>query len=433
MQNACQWYGSAMVYQRRIVDDELDELFGDLPAIALEGPKAVGKTATARERARTVFELDQPRQQILLESDPQRLDQAPGPILFDEWQKFPSSWDLVRRSVDKDSRGGRFLLAGSASPKILPAHSGAGRIVSLRMRPLSIFERNICVPTVTLSDLLSGEKPSISGESQIGLREYVEEIVSSGFPGIRTLATRARTMQLDSYLERLATVEFVEQGAAVRRPASLRSWMAAYAAATATTASYNSILDAATPGDSNKPSRSTTEAYRNTLSSLFLLDPVPGWTPFNNPLARLAQAPKHHLADPALACRLLGVTAASLLSGDQPEISAPSEFLLGNLFESLVALCLRVYAQPSMARVSHLRTKNGDHEVDFIVEAPDHRIVAMEVKLSPDINDSDVKHLQWLSNNLGTRLADMVVLTTGKYAYRRKDGVAVVPLALLGV
>ena len=422
-----------MVYQRRVVDDELDELFGDLPAIALEGPKAVGKTATARERARTVFELDQPRQQVLLDSDPQRLDQAPGPILLDEWQKFPSSWDLVRRSVDADSRGGRFLLAGSASPKILPAHSGAGRIVSLRMRPLSILERNICAPTLKLSDLLSGEKPSISGESQIGLAEYVEEIVSSGFPGIRTLAARARMMQLDSYLERLATVEFVEQGAPVRRPASLRSWMAAYAAATATTASYNSILDAATPGDSDKPSRSATEVYRNTLSSLFLLDPVPGWIPLNNPLARLAQAPKHHLADPALACRLLGVTAASLLCGDQPEISAPSEFLLGNLFESLVALCLRVYAQPSMARVSHLRTKNGDHEVDFIVEAPDHRVVAIEVKLSPDVNDSDVKHLHWLNSHLGTRLADMVVITTGKHAYRRKDGIAVVPLALLGV
>ena len=119
--------------------------------------------------------------------------------------------------------------------------------------------------------------------------------------------------------------------------------------------------------------------------------------------------------------------------GDQPEISAPSEFLLVNLFESLVALCLRVYAQPSMARVSHLRTKNGDHEVDFIVEAPDHRVVAIEVKLSPDVNDSDVKHLHWLNSHLGTRLADMVVITTGKHAYRRKDGIAVVPLALLGV
>jgi uncharacterized protein len=301
------------------------------------------------------------------------------------------------------------------------------------MRPLSIAERFICTPTVRLAGLLSGTKGSIAGESPVGLGGYVEEMVGSGFPGIRRLPNRARMAQLDSYLERLATVEFVEYGTPVKRPASLRAWMTAYAAATATTTSYNSILDAATPGDTDKPARSTTEVYRNTLSSLFLLDPVPGWIPVNNPLARLAQAPKHHLADPALACRLLGVSATSLLSGDQPEVGGRSDFLLGRLFESLVALCLRVYAQPSMARVSHLRTKNGDHEVDFIVEGQDHRVVAIETKLSPDVSDSDVKHLHWLDAHLGTRIADMVVVTTGKHAYRRSDGVAVVPLALLTV
>jgi uncharacterized protein len=422
-----------MDYQRRFIDDELDELFGDLPAIALEGPKAVGKTATARQRSRTVFELDQERQRVLLDSDPQRLDQSPPPVLLDEWQRLPSVWDLVRRSVDANSSGGRFLLAGSANPKTAPSHSGAGRIVSLRMRPLSLAERSICEPTVKLSDFLSGAKPRISGESPVGLRQYVDEIIGSGFPGIRRLSDRARMVQLDSYLDRLATVEFVEHGTPVKRAASLRAWMTAYAAATATTASYNSLLDAATPGDSDKPARSTTEVYRNTLSSLFLLDPVPGWVPVNKPVARLAQAPKHHLADPALAGRLLGVTSASLLSGDQPEIGGPSGFLLGNLFESLVALCLRVYAQPSMARVSHLRTKNGDHEVDFVVEGPDHRVVAIEVKVSPNVSDSDVRHLHWLANNLGTRRAEMVMITTGTHAYRRKDGVAVVPLALLTV
>lgn len=413
------------------MDAELDELFADLPAIALEGPKAVGKTATGRERAKTVFELDQERQRVLLESDPKRLDRSEAPVLLDEWQMFPQSWDLVRRSVDANPTGGRFLLAGSASPKTSPAHSGAGRIVSLRMRPLSIAERLLCTPTVRLGELLSGTLPRVDGECSVGLAEYVEEIVRSGFPGMRMLPARARAMQLDSYLERLATVEFVEQGAKVKRPASLRAWMMAYAAATATTSSYNAILDAATPGDSDKPSRATTEVYRNTLAALFLLDPVAGWVPVNNMMARLAQAPKHHLADPALACRLLGVTAASLLAGEQPNIGAQSEFLLGNLFESLVALCIRVYAQPNMARVSHLRTKNGDHEVDFIVEGEGQRVVAIEVKLSPDITDADVKHLHWLSGQLGPRMADMVVITTGTYAYRRKDGVAVVPLALL--
>jgi uncharacterized protein len=216
----------------------------------------------------------------------------------------------------------------------------------------------------------------------------------------------------------------------VKRPESLRAWMRAYAAATATTASYNAILDAASPGDSDKPARTTTEVYRNTLMSLFLLDPVPGWTPYNNPLKRLAQAPKHHLADPALACRLLGVTSATLLAGEQPA-GVHSGFLLGNLFESLVAMCLRVYAQPNNARVSHLRTKNGDHEVDFIIESPGGKVVAVEVKLSPDINEADVKHLKWLAGHLGTEVTNLVVITTGKHAYRRKDGIAVVPLGLL--
>jgi uncharacterized protein len=420
-------------YTRRCVDFELDEFLPDLPAIALEGPKAVGKTATALQRANTVLQLDQDRQRVLLASDPDRLEREAPPVFLDEWQHFPSAWDLVRRSVDSNPTGGRFLLAGSAIPRTAPAHSGAGRIVSLRMRPLSIAERLISTPTVSLADLLSGAQPKIQGDCLVSLPDYVAEIVASGFPGIRTLPARARAMQLDSYLERIATVEFVEQGTKVQRPASLRAWMMAYAAATATTASYNSILDAATPGDSDKPTRATTEVYRNTLASLFLLDPVPGWVPVNNPLARLAQAPKHHLADPALACRLLGVNATSLLSGEQPSDVARSDFLLGNLFESLVALCLRVYAQPNMARVSHLRTKNGDHEVDFIVEADDLRVVAIEVKLSPDINDSDVKHLHWLAKHLGPRIADMAVITTGKHAYRRKDGIAVIPLALLTV
>ena len=106
--------------------------------------------------------------------------------------------------------------------------------------------------------------------------------------------------------------------------------------------------------------------------------------------------------------------------------------LIGALFESLCALSLRVYAQRSSAAVHHVRTQNGDHEVDFIVEGDNRRIVAFEAKLSPVVDDSDVKHLKWLHARMGDTVADLVVLTTGKEAYRRKDGIAVVPAALLG-
>ena len=421
-------------YRRRILDDELDELFMQLPAVALEGPKAVGKTATAVRRAATVMRLDQRADRALLDADPGRLERDAGPILLDEWQRHPASWDLVRHSVDAEPRAGRFLLTGSATPSMAPTHSGAGRIVRLRMHPLSLAERGLPVaPTVRLADLLSGARSAIAGDSPLDLRAYTAEILSSGFPAIRSFHGRALTMQLDGYLARVVDTDVPEQGHRVNRPATLRAWLAAYAAATSTTASYNSILDA-TAGDSDKPAKTTTIAYREALTKTWLLDPVPGWVPGSNQLNRLAQAPKHHLADPALAARLLGATETSLLRGHGPaSVVKPFDgVLLGALFESLVTQSMRVYAQPIDATVHHLRTQNGDHEIDLVVEGSDRRVIAFEVKLSPLVEEHDLTHLRWLASKLGERLADAAVITTGPHAYRRRDGIAVIPAALLG-
>ncbi|MGH3722079.1 MAG: ATP-binding protein [Pseudonocardiaceae bacterium] len=419
-------------YVSRIVDVELDELAQGLPAISLEGPKGVGKTATAQRRARTTFALDEPAARELLAADPGRLDRAPRPVLVDEWQRYPAVWDWVRRSVDRDSGAGRFLLTGSATPVRAPTHSGAGRIVLVRMRPMTLAERGVQTPTVSLHDLLSGERPPVDGDTTIDVPAYTEEILRSGFPALRALPARPRRAQLDGYLARIVEHDFPEQGHLVRRPATLRAWLTAYAAATATTTSYNTILDAATPGDADKPAKTTTIAYRDVLSQIWLLEPVPGWLPTRNLFARLAQAPKHHLADPALAARLLGATETSLLSGHPTGPAIPRDgTLLGALFESLIALNLRVYAQANEATVHHLRTRNGDHEIDFIIERDDHKIVALEVKLSSTVDDSDVIHLHWLRNHLGPDLLDTAVIITGTYAYRRDDGIAVIPAALL--
>jgi predicted AAA+ superfamily ATPase len=220
----------------------------------------------------------------------------------------------------------------------------------------------------------------------------------------------------------------------VRRPQALRAWLAAYAAATATTASYNRIMEAATPGQSDKPSRSTATVYRDVLAQLWLLDPVDAWAPTRNRIERLSQSPKHFLADPGLAARILGVGPGALLGGGRQD-TAPNlreGTLLGALFEHLAALSLRVYAEAAGARLGHLRTRGGDHEVDFIVEAEDGRVVAFEVKLAHTATTQDVRHLDWLVGQTGDNLADRCVLTTGRHAYRRPDGVAVIPLALLG-
>lgn len=419
-------------YQSRVVDHELDELLPGLAAIALAGPKGVGKTATAQRRATTTLELDDPVQLELLMADPERIAELPGPVLIDEWQRLPRIWDVVRRGVDRDPRPGRFLLTGSAAPREVPVHSGAGRIVQIRMRPMSLAERGLETSTVSLRELLSGDRLAVDGATTVGLADYADEIVRSGLPGIRELPPRARRAQLDGYVARIVEREFPEQGLVVRRPATLRSWLAAYAAATASTASYSAILDAATPGDSGKPARTTTGAYRDVLAKLWLLDPVPGWLPARNAFARLAQTPKHHLADPALAARLLGVDADALVSGQAQSVLRDGP-LLGLLFESLVTLTVRVLAQAAEASVHHLRTRNGDHEVDLIVERTDRRVLALEVKLSAVVEDADVAHLHWLRQKLGEDLLDAAVITTGSQAYRRSDGVAVIPASLLGL
>jgi predicted AAA+ superfamily ATPase len=300
------------------------------------------------------------------------------------------------------------------------------------MRPLCFAERERAEPSVSFGALVDGNAPTIAGRCALGLSDYVDEIVRGGWPGMRRYSGAALLAQLDSYLDRIVDHDLPEAGHRVRRPASVRAWLRAYAAATATTASWESIRDAATPGHGNKPARGTTLAYTELLTALRVLDPIDAWTPSQNVFARLGAAPKHHLADPALAARLLDRTTRHLLTGDERGVPRPREgTLLGNLFESLVALSVRTHAQASRAPVFHLRADSGRREVDFIVEH-EGGVLAIEAKLSATIDDGDVRHLVALRAELGDRWIDGVVINTGPEAYRRPDGIAVIPLGLLG-
>ena len=422
-----------MPYIRRIIDDELDELLPGLPAVTIEGPKAVGKTETALQRAETVRRFDDPAQASVARAEPARVVSGNPPVLLDEWQRVPEVWDAVRRAVDADPRPGRFLLTGSAAPESPETHSGAGRIVRLRLRPMSLAERGLGPPTVGLGDLLNGGAGALEGETALGLEDYAEEIVASGFPAIRTMSGRARRAQLDSYITRVVDRDFEEMGQSVRKPGTLRRWMTAYAAASSTTATLESIRDSATPGEADKPARTTVVQYREVLHRLWLLDPVPAWVPTRNYFSRLAHPEKHQLADPALAARLLGVGVETLVEGGDGAATVSRDgTLLGHLFEALVTLSVRVYAQAAEAEIKHLRTKGGRHEVDLIVERQDGRVLALEVKLSGTVSDDDVTHLRGLRDRMGRDLVDAAVVTTGSVAFRRADGIGVIPAALLG-
>ena len=172
-----------------------------LPAIVLEGPRAVGKTETARRRAKEVFELDDPAQLEVVAADPGSLVGAvSGTVLIDEWQRHPPIWDFVRRQAEQGAPAGRFLLTGSAIPTTQPVHPGSGRLVELRVRPMSLAERQIDSPVIGLAEMLSGDGRALTGTSAVTLPGYVDEILASGFPGIRPLTGRGRRAQLDSYL-----------------------------------------------------------------------------------------------------------------------------------------------------------------------------------------------------------------------------------------
>ncbi|MDR1386342.1 MAG: DUF4143 domain-containing protein [Propionibacteriaceae bacterium] len=410
----------------------LEELVAGLPAVVLEGARGVGKTASAQRLATTCLSLDLDTVREALVNQPTRLDSLPAPVLLDEWQAWPQVWDLVRHRVDDGAAPGAYLLTGSAAPLQANIHSGAGRMVRLRMRPYSLAERRLDRPTVSLGSLLSGSAV-VEGDTPVTFANYVSDLAASGFPGVRALPPRLRRRQLTSYLDSIVARDFALQGLPVRQPQTLRRWLRAYAAATATGASYSEILDASSAGDSDKPAKTTTIAYREVLDSLWLLDEVGPWIEGEDFFARLKQSPKHFLADPALAMVLLGLDEADLIAGRSVSpLDRRFGSIAGRLFEALVAVSLLTYAVADDASVSHLRTRNGDHEVDFIVQRGSN-IVAIEVKLAPTVTDSDLRHLHWLRDRLNGRLTEAVVVTTGAQAYRRtQDGIAVVPAALLG-
>jgi predicted AAA+ superfamily ATPase len=418
-------------YSARVIDAELDELMAGLAAIALEGPKAVGKTATALRRASTVHELDEEQQRAVAAADLDRVIDGEPPVLIDEWQRLPAIWDKIRRAVDRDATPGRFLLTGSASPEGGGSHSGAGRIVDLRMRPMALAERLPGVASVSLARLLDGTQGDIKGRTELALSDYVEEILRSGFPGIRGLPERAREAQLATYVARVVDRDFPELRP-VRNPARLRAWMASYASATATTTSFEKLRQAATAGEKTPPAKTTVIPYIDVLKRLFILDPLPGWRPRTH-LRELGEAPKHHLADPALAATLVKVTRDALLAGEAPGAIKPKDgTYLGALFESLVTLSVRVYAQAAQAGVHHFRTHRGEHEVDLVVEGRNNKVLAIEVKLAATPPSDALEQLHWFAKRFGDDVADRIIITSGHDAYRRPDGIAVIPAALLG-
>jgi uncharacterized protein len=413
-------------YQRRVVDHELSARLNAVGAVVIEGPKACGKTATARQVAASEVLLDvdaNARQAIAV--DPALVLEGPAPRLIDEWQIEPVIWNHIRRAVDERTSPGQFILTGSAVPADdVTRHTGAGRIARLRMRPMSLFESGRSTGRVSLADLLEG-RMGTSPDPELTVTEVAEEVSLGGWPGLRGRGTTNGLVAVRDYLDEIARVDIGRVDATRRDPDRAARLLQSLARNVATHAA-SATLARDTGGADGPLKDDTVRAYLSALERLMVIEDQPAWAPHLRSKHRLRTAPKRHFVDPSLAVAALRATPDRLLRDLN---------LLGFLFESLVVRDLRVYAQAADARVAQYRDSGG-LEVDAIVEARGGRWMAFEVKLGRGHIDDAAAQLTRFAARVDTESCGPpallgVIVATG-YGYRREDGVAVIPIGALG-
>jgi len=424
------------MYQKRLIDKQLEDFKESRFAILVEGAKATGKTTTCKQLTQHHFHLDNPLELEAVEASNTRIIfKEAGSVLIDEWQIYPEVWNAVKRKVDEGTFKGTIFLTGS-SPSLQPRiHSGSGRILRFKMRPLSIEERNIENPRVRVSELLQGIfEGDFFHPTEVTLEDYLDEIYKSGFPGIRQEKEQFRIKSLESYVDNIVHHDLGENAITIRKPAAMKSWLRTYSAAIGTTSSAKTIADAAFNDDDESLADSTLQNYREILKGIGITEELPAWLPLGQLFSNLGKVPKHFIVDPALSVYLLKISKKNLLLGRRlpKTIGKLNKTFLGQLFESLVYQSLATYSDINGASLSHLRLRAGEKEIDFIIQKED-LLIAVEVKSKALISDKDVGNLNWFESKVKEEYDVVkIVINVGSHAYRRKDGVIVCPLALLG-
>lgn len=417
-------------YRPRIADAELSNRLRSAGAVLIEGARACGKTETARRQAATAVFLDDPNSRSAARAEPGMLLVGTPPVLLDEWQLAPDLWNAVRREVDDRRADGQFILTGSATPADdVTRHTGAGRFSRLRMRPMSLFESGESNGTVSLTRLLEGDAEAVQGNSRLSVDDLIELSCRGGWPANLERDLAGARDRVRDYVEELQRAELVALDGVQRDPVRVRAVLIALARNLATEASMSTLArDAGELLDGGRPRVETVTDYLVALERVMAVEPQPAWAPHLRSRARVRVTPKAHFVDPSLAIGALGAGPADL--------RRDLEFF-GLVFESLVVRDLRVYAQPFRGGVHHYRDSTG-LEVDAIVTAGGDRWAAFEVKLgaSAAVIDPAAAGLLKFADRVDTRRcgapAAIAVVVSSGYAYRRPDGVFVIPVGTLG-
>jgi len=416
------------IYMLRICDTDLQIALQSSGAVLIEGAKWCGKTSTATNTSGSVLLMQDPDKagsyMAMADTKPSLLLKGETPRLIDEWQMAPVLWDAVRFEVDKRAETGQFILTGSAVPSDnVTAHTGTGRISRLLLRPMSLFESMESNGAVSLGALFDGEL-EVEGISDLSIEDIAFALCRGGWPAsVKQKGTTALRMAMD-YVEAVINHDVSRVDNVEKNPERVRLLLRSLARNIATTATYQTIKNDMEATDITISDK-TISSYLNALRRIFLVEDLPAWAPSLRSKSAIRTSAKRHFVDPSIATAILRSNPESILNDFQ---------YFGFLFEALCTRDIRVYAQSNDGDVFHYRDKSG-LEADLIIRLRDGRWAAIEVKLGNKQLDLAAKNLLALKNRIDkNKMGEpsfLMVITGGQYAYRRSDGVLVVPVACL--
>ena len=415
-----------MTYQSRIADTELEQRLSSAGGVVIEGPKACGKTATARQRAASevLLDIDEEARRTIAIDAALVLD-GETPRLIDEWQVEPNIWNHIRRAVDDRARPAQFILTGSAVPADdITRHTGAGRLARLRMRPMSLFEAGSSSGVLSLADLLDGAPPR-SPRAELSVRSVAELVSAGGWPGHLGRSLKYAQQANRHYLAEVCRSDIERVDGIRRDPVKVSRFLQSLARNVATQAAVSTMAKDVGGAD-GALRENTAHEYLTALERLMIVEDQPAWTPHLRSRSKLWGRPKRHFVDPSLAVAALRANPERLLKDLN---------LLGFLFESMVIRDLRIYAQAAEAEVLQYRDNTG-LEVDAIIQAGDGRWAAFEVKLGAARVDegatSLLKFVERVDLDRYGKPSALGVIVSDGYGYVREDGISVIPIGALG-
>jgi len=419
-------------YRKRIADDILKRKLEGKGAVLIEGPKWCGKTTTAEQIAASVLYMDDPEKKeqniSMSELNPKRLLKGETPRLIDEWQLAPKLWDAIRFEVDHRSELGQFVLTGSAVPPDTKeiTHSGTGRFTWLTMRPMGLFESGDSTGDVSLKALFDGST-EIDGESNLNIDRLAFLVCRGGWPQAVDMRDEIALDQAMDYYDAVVHSDINRADNVHKNPERVRRLMRSYARNQGAQVPNTAFAQDVASNDETPISEETVASYISALRKIFVVEDMPAWNPNLRSKTAIRSSDTRYFVDPSIAAAALGI-------GPNDLINDLNTF--GFLFETLCVRDLRIFADALNGAVYHYRDKDGQ-ECDAVIHLRNGKYGLVEIKLGGDrLIDEGAKSLRAMAAKIDIEKMNapsflMVLTGIGDYAYRRHDGVYVVPIGSL--